>query len=87
MKLNSLISYESEIIVIFITVLFPRHTSKAARENTINLIHTLRDYLHYHIKCSKVRNKSPPLAYCTVLIKHEELIPTLNCEKPPLNSC
>ncbi|XP_022310063.1 actin-related protein 2/3 complex subunit 2-like [Crassostrea virginica] len=34
-------------------VLFPRHTSKAARENTINLIHTLRDYLHYHIKCSK----------------------------------
>ncbi|XP_050419212.1 actin-related protein 2/3 complex subunit 2 [Patella vulgata] len=34
-------------------VLFPRHTSKAARDNTINLIHTLRDYLHYHIKCSK----------------------------------
>ncbi|ESO86249.1 hypothetical protein LOTGIDRAFT_220774 [Lottia gigantea] len=34
-------------------VLFPRHTSPAARDNTINLIHTLRDYLHYHIKCSK----------------------------------
>lgn len=34
-------------------VLFPRHTVKDARENTINLIHTLRDYLHYHIKCSK----------------------------------
>lgn len=34
-------------------VLFPRHTSVAARDNTINLIHTLRDYLHYHIKCSK----------------------------------
>ncbi|RXG59047.1 Actin-related protein 2/3 complex subunit 2, partial [Armadillidium vulgare] len=34
-------------------VLFPRHTSKAARENTINLIHMFRDYLHYHIKCSK----------------------------------
>ncbi|KAK6166680.1 hypothetical protein SNE40_023318 [Patella caerulea] len=34
-------------------VLFPRHTSAAARDNTINLIHTLRDYLHYHIKCSK----------------------------------
>ncbi|XP_067649765.1 actin-related protein 2/3 complex subunit 2-like [Haliotis asinina] len=34
-------------------VLFPRHTNKNARDNTINLIHTLRDYLHYHIKCSK----------------------------------
>jgi actin related protein 2/3 complex subunit 2 len=34
-------------------VLFPRHTNAGARENTINLIHTLRDYLHYHIKCSK----------------------------------
>jgi actin related protein 2/3 complex subunit 2 len=34
-------------------VLFPRHTSPSARDNTINLIHTLRDYLHYHIKCSK----------------------------------
>ncbi|VDN02725.1 unnamed protein product [Thelazia callipaeda] len=34
-------------------VLFPRHTNVQARENTINLIHTFRDYLHYHIKCSK----------------------------------
>ncbi|XP_041365452.1 actin-related protein 2/3 complex subunit 2-like [Gigantopelta aegis] len=34
-------------------VLFPRHTSSTAKDNTINLIHTLRDYLHYHIKCSK----------------------------------
>ncbi|GFN78118.1 Arp2/3 complex 34 kda subunit [Plakobranchus ocellatus] len=34
-------------------VLFPRHTNKNARDNTINLIHMLRDYLHYHIKCSK----------------------------------
>lgn len=34
-------------------VLFPRHTNRQARENTINLIHTFRDYLHYHIKCSK----------------------------------
>ncbi|CAG0890032.1 unnamed protein product [Cyprideis torosa] len=34
-------------------VLFPRHTNKAARDNTINLIHMFRDYLHYHIKCSK----------------------------------
>lgn len=34
-------------------VLFPRHTNKQARNNTINLIHIFRDYLHYHIKCSK----------------------------------
>ncbi|KAF6207550.1 hypothetical protein GE061_015997 [Apolygus lucorum] len=34
-------------------VLFPRHTSREKRENTINLIHMFRDYLHYHIKCSK----------------------------------
>lgn len=34
-------------------VLFPRHTNKNTRENTINLIHMFRDYLHYHIKCSK----------------------------------
>lgn len=38
----------------FLSVLFPRHTNTAARDNTINLIHTFRDYLHYHIKCSKV---------------------------------
>ncbi|KAF3857267.1 hypothetical protein F7725_009126 [Dissostichus mawsoni] len=31
-------------------VLFPRHTNANARDNTINLIHTFRDYLHYHIK-------------------------------------
>ncbi|XP_059823499.1 actin-related protein 2/3 complex subunit 2 isoform X2 [Hypanus sabinus] len=34
-------------------VLFPRHTNPSTRDNTINLIHTFRDYLHYHIKCSK----------------------------------
>ncbi|KAI1729629.1 arp2/3 complex, 34 kD subunit p34-Arc domain-containing protein [Ditylenchus destructor] len=34
-------------------VLFPRHTNKKTRDNTINLIHSFRDYLHYHIKCSK----------------------------------
>lgn len=35
-------------------VLFPRHTNPLVRDNTINLIHIFRDYLHYHIKCSKV---------------------------------
>lgn len=34
-------------------VLEPRHINEELRENTINLIHTFRDYLHYHIKCSK----------------------------------
>ena len=34
-------------------VLFPRHTSKDTRNNTIDLIHLFRDYLHYHLKCSK----------------------------------
>ncbi|CAH2208301.1 jg2332, partial [Pararge aegeria aegeria] len=34
-------------------VLFPRHTCAAARDNTIDLLHMFRDYLHYHIKCSK----------------------------------
>ena len=34
-------------------VLFPQHICAEKRENTINLIHTFRDYLHYHIKCSK----------------------------------
>lgn len=34
-------------------VLFPRHFGKNNRESTISLIQTFRDYLHYHIKCSK----------------------------------
>ena len=34
-------------------VLFPRHTNKDKRDNTIDLIHMFRDYLHYHLKCSK----------------------------------
>lgn len=34
-------------------VLFPRHFQNDKRDLTINLIQTFRDYLHYHIKCSK----------------------------------
>ena len=34
-------------------VLFARHLEEAKKENSIDLIHTFRDYLHYHIKCSK----------------------------------
>lgn len=36
-----------------IAVLTPRHTNPGNRDNTIDLIHTFRNYLHYHIKCSK----------------------------------
>lgn len=39
---------------LFFAVLFPRHTNKETRDNTINLIHMFRDYLHYHIKVSVV---------------------------------
>ncbi|CAH8553533.1 unnamed protein product [Schistosoma turkestanicum] len=41
--------------VAYITfVLFPRHLStESGRNSTIDLIQTLRNYLHYHIKCSK----------------------------------
>lgn len=47
------------------SVLFPRHTNASARDNTINLIHTFRDYLHYHIKCSKVRGAAAPQPLCS----------------------
>lgn len=36
-----------------ILVLFPRHLAPNAADRTINLIHTVRNYLHYHIKCAK----------------------------------
>lgn len=34
-------------------VLTPRHFQDNNKEDTIDLIHTFRNYLHYHIKCSK----------------------------------
>merc|ERR1711976_817474 len=34
-------------------VLFENHICAKNVFKTINLIHTFRDYLHYHIKCSK----------------------------------
>ncbi|XP_018329706.1 probable actin-related protein 2/3 complex subunit 2 [Agrilus planipennis] len=50
-------------------VLFPRHTSKEARDNTINLIHMFRHYLHYHIKCSKAYIHSRMRAKTTEFLK------------------
>lgn len=57
-------------------VLFPRHTSKAARENTINLVHVFRNYLHYHIKCSKAYIHSRMRA------KTAEFLKVLNRARP-----
>ncbi|XP_037089958.1 actin-related protein 2/3 complex subunit 2-like [Pollicipes pollicipes] len=57
-------------------VLFPRHTNRAARDNTINLIHMFRDYLHYHIKCSKAYIHSRMRA------KTSEILKVLNRARP-----
>jgi len=57
-------------------VLFPRHTNKKTRENTINLIHMFRDYLHYHIKCSKAYMHSRMRA------KTNEFLKVLNRARP-----
>ncbi|KRZ59433.1 Actin-related protein 2/3 complex subunit 2 [Trichinella nativa] len=35
-------------------VLLPKHTCKASRDNTIDLLSIFRSYLHYHIKGTKV---------------------------------
>ncbi|XP_073235624.1 actin-related protein 2/3 complex subunit 2-like [Porites lutea] len=50
-------------------VLEPRHTKPEARESTINLIHTFRNYLHYHIKCSKAYLHSRMRARTSEFIK------------------
>ncbi|XKL60970.1 hypothetical protein PGB90_008027 [Kerria lacca] len=57
-------------------ILFPRHTNRVARDNTINLIHTFRNYLHYHIKCSKVYIHSRMRA------KTNEFLKVLNRARP-----
>lgn len=53
MELQGTDAKEGDNVGYITFVLFPRHTGAAVKDNTINLIHTLRDYLHYHIKCSK----------------------------------
>eukprot|EP00118_Oscarella_pearsei_P024665 m.306551 g.306551 ORF g.306551 m.306551 type:complete len:299 (+) comp41340_c0_seq1:54-950(+) len=50
-------------------VLFPRHTVPKSRNNTIDLIHTFRDYLHYHIKCSKAYLHSRMRSRTSVFLK------------------
>jgi actin related protein 2/3 complex subunit 2 len=41
------------MLSITVAVLFPRHFSALTAEETISRIQLFRDYLHYHIKCSK----------------------------------
>ena len=46
--------WESRWFHVMSVVLFARHfTQPAQRQATIQLIQFFRDYLHYHIKCSK----------------------------------
>ena len=61
-------------------VLFPRHTNKQVRDNTINLIHLFRNYLHYHIKCSKAYIHSRMRA------KTADFLKVLNRAKPEIKS-
>lgn len=61
-------------------VLEKRHTNPKARENTINLIHTFRNYLHYHIKCSKAYLHSRMRA------KTADFIKVLNRAKPEVKT-
>jgi len=57
-------------------VLFPRHTARATRDNTINLIHMFRHYLHYHIKCSKA------YIHSRMRSKTSEFLKVLNRARP-----
>ncbi|XP_063536908.1 probable actin-related protein 2/3 complex subunit 2 [Cydia strobilella] len=57
-------------------VLFPRHTCLEARDNTIDLLHMFRDYLHYHIKCSKV------YVHSRMRAKAGDLLKVLNRARP-----
>lgn len=57
-------------------VLFPRHTSPEARDKTMDLVHTFRNYLHYHIKCSKV------YVHMRMRAKTSEFLSILNRARP-----
>jgi len=65
-------------------VLFPRHTNSEVRDNTIDLIHLFRNYLHYHIKCSKAyihsRMRAKTAEFLKVLNRAK-----LDSNKTPLN--
>ena len=43
----------SMLFVTYPTVIFARHTTEKNQTKSIDLIHSFRNYLHYHIKCAK----------------------------------
>ncbi|XP_065176627.1 actin-related protein 2/3 complex subunit 2-A-like [Sycon ciliatum] len=58
-------------------VLFPRATvAGAQRQKTIDLIHTFRNYLHYHIKCSKA------YLHCRMRARTSAFLKVLNRARP-----
>eukprot|EP00732_Lithocolla_globosa_P004335 Lithocolla_globosa_v1_NODE_3957_length_1543_cov_182.641129.p1 type:complete len:299 gc:universal NODE_3957_length_1543_cov_182.641129:552-1448(+) len=78
-ELSSVKNLKSGDNVGYVTfVLFPRHFEKDKREGCISLIQTFRDYLHYHIKCSKAYMHSRMRARVSSLLK------VLNRAKPDL---
>lgn len=61
----------------FITfILFPAHLSKQRRAKCISHIQTMRDYFHYHIKCSKA------YVHSRMRYRTDELLKVLNRAKP-----
>ena len=58
-------------------VLLPRQSNANAQDNTINLIHTFPDYLHYHIKCSK-----PYIHTLCSVCETSDFLKELNCACP-----
>ncbi|PKY46355.1 P34-Arc-domain-containing protein [Rhizophagus irregularis] len=72
---------ENEDIGYVTFVLFPRHFAKGdVREKTISQIQLFRDYLHYHIKCSKAYMHSRMRA------RVQEFLKVLNRAKPEVQN-
>jgi len=60
----------------FVTfVLFGNHIQETRRQHTIDMIHLFRDYLHYHIKCSKA------YMHTRMRLRTEALLQVLNRAK------
>lgn len=57
-------------------VLFPRHFMGDKADNCINLLQTFRNYLHYHIKCSKA------YLHCRMRARVASSVKILNRAKP-----
>ncbi len=57
-------------------MLFPRHFQGDKAENCISKIELFRDYLHYHIKCSKAYTHS------RMRTRVADLLKVLNRAKP-----